>query len=111
MKFFFLNKIKGDVIQIVRSKFDKNLLYFLGPEGVSFVSEDCGKTIRAFKHSKQFIDLKPNPMNKELLLGTSKKKCEDLSNEGCSALLEIYLSKDMGSKWTLLKSDAIEFSW
>ena len=43
----FFNKQSGYVNRIMKSIVDPNLVIFLGSEGIHWITEDCGNTIRS----------------------------------------------------------------
>jgi hypothetical protein len=90
---------------------DNNLVIFLGTHGINWVSEDCGKTIKAFNHGRKIQELTFHPIERNWLLATAFTLCEDFVEEPCRIYKELFVTKDLGQNWLLLESYVVQAGW
>lgn len=98
-------------MKIYTSEADQKFVLFHGPNGLSFVSQDCGESIKIIEHDEEINEFKLNPIDKNFILASSKKKCGENDPEYCSILMNVYYTDKMGMDWKNMQTSVIEYSW
>jgi hypothetical protein len=84
------------VNRLVRSDADSNLVFILGSEGIHWVSEDCGDSIRSLGRGKNLREMQFHPTEPNWILASSWSNCYEKGKRkvksGCSISKELYLS-------------------
>lgn len=87
----------GFVNKMQKSPIDTSLIFFLGSNGIHWVTDDCGENFRALSYVKGFKDFLFHPTEKNWVLASSWTKCKDAKpNSGCTVNKELYLTTDLG---------------
>ena len=100
---------KGKVINIVQNPVNKNILLFHGVGKMSWVTNDCGKTIKVVNHGKRALRFAFHPSFENYVLGLfepsncSGRKCKESGN--------LAYSKDWGLTWTIIRREVMDFGW
>lgn len=59
----------------MKSIVDPNLVIFLGSEGIHWITEDCGNTIRSLGKGKSLREFIYHPVNPKWILASSWNNC------------------------------------
>ena len=84
---------------------------FVGTKGINWVTEDCGQTIKSLNSGKKIEEFMYHPTQKGWALAASWTACEDFVDEPCRIYKELYVTKDLGTKWTYLTNYVFDFEW
>jgi Sortilin, neurotensin receptor 3,/Sortilin, neurotensin receptor 3, C-terminal len=106
-------KTTGVVRSIIQNPVNPALVLLQGRKGVSWASNNCGKNIKVLRHGKRAFRFQFHPQFANFLLGgflpnspqTNRKLTEN------SPLLGLWLSKDWGESWVLLRREVMDFGW
>ena len=100
----------GQVTRIVKSDADDSVVVFMGNKGVFWVSEDCGKRMKALSKEFEIGQIKMHPSVPNLMLATAIQNCgdDDLCLFGTHTL---YLTEDLGRKWRQIAINVKQFDW
>lgn len=107
---FAISKI-GVVHSLVQSPVDPQIVFFVGSENIHWVSENCGKTIKALNVGRGIFDFKFHMLEKKWMLASTINTCEDSDDKKCKRSQELYVSQDLGETWKFLSDNVIQFSW
>lgn len=73
---------------------------FLGSEGINFITEDCGNTVKTYGKHKNFKEFMFHPKNRNWVLANSWKNCKEVDpSTPCHVTKELYVTKDLGKSW------------
>jgi len=86
-------------------------MIFLGTHGINWVSEDCGRKIKALNHGRKIKEFIFHPTERNWGLASAFTLCEDFVGEPCRIYKELFLTQDLGESWTFLESYIIQFDW
>lgn len=101
----------GNVSEILLSPVDKSLVIFLGTHGINWVSNDCGRNIKALNHGRKIHEFIFHPTERNWVLASAYTLCDDFPGEPCKKYKEIFVTKDMGETWDLLMPYVVQFNW
>lgn len=107
---------QGNVRKIIQSSSNKGQLIFIGFQGVSWVTKDCGDSYSELATGRPLDDFAFHPVNPEWVLASAFLPC--LENERCDTRKELFLSKNFlneqnkTTSWMLLGCEGVEtFAW
>lgn len=86
-------------------------MIFLGSHGINWVTNDCGRSVKALNHGRKIQEYIFHPTEKSWGLASAFSLCEDYTEEPCKINKELYVTKDLGLNWELLASYVIQFGW
>ena len=101
----------GKVSRLIESPLDKNLIIFLGTHGINWVSEDCGRKIKAMNHGRKISEFIFHPTERNWVLASANTICEDFENEPCKIYKELFVTRDLGENWDILGEYIVQFGW
>lgn len=101
----------GVVKKIMKSPSDDNLLIFMGSEGINWISEDCGSSIKAMNQGRNVNEFQFHPTERSWLLAAAWSLCEDFVDEPCQIYKELFVSTNLGQDWKLIEDYVVQFSW
>lgn len=96
---------------MIQSPVDKNMMIFLGTHGINWITEDCGRKIRALNHGRKIKEWIFHPTERTWGLASAFTLCEDFIGEPCKIYKELFLTRDLGENWDLLGSYIVQFNW
>jgi hypothetical protein len=100
------------VIRMVFSPADRSLVFLLGAQGVNWVTEDCGNTVRELNHGTLIHDFVFHPTRRSWAMASVYTTCDDFdANEKCKIYSEVYLTTDLGANWKFLQDFALQYEW
>ncbi|CAG9324152.1 unnamed protein product [Blepharisma stoltei] len=83
----------------------------LGSTGLNWLSEDCGKTIKALNYGQPMEEYHFHPTERDWGLAASWSKCSDFVGKSCKKYRAVYLTKNLGETWTKVVDYTVQFSW
>lgn len=92
------NKIQSQKVKInkiVRSKAENQHMYFIGDEGLSFFTPNCGLSFQVIQHDRLVKDIKPNLAHNESLILIAEMDCNKYPVI-CKYSNWVYMSLDNG---------------
>jgi Sortilin, neurotensin receptor 3, len=96
---------------MVPSPVDPSLVLFLGTEGINWITQDCGTSIKAMNQGRRVEEIQFHPTEKTWMLAYAWTTCEDFVGEPCKKYKELFLTKDLGESWEFLANYVYQFSW
>lgn len=96
---------------MLKSPVDSSVFIFLGVDGVNWITEDCGLTIRAMKIDRKLMEIQFHPYERSWILASALTTCDGIAGKSCKINQELYFTKDLGESWTLLADYVIQFAW
>lgn len=97
---------------MLQSPVDSKMIIFLGSAGINWITEDCGKNIRAINSGKPIKEFQFHPNQAKWVLASGYTTCDDFDDgEPCKIYKELYLSKDLGETWVFVADYVIQFAW
>jgi hypothetical protein len=93
------------------SPVDKSLYIFLGSEGVNWITQDCGKNIKAIDQGRPIHEFIFHPTEKNWVLASAWTKCDDPTQENCKTFKELFFSDNLCENWKLLTTYVVQFQW
>ena len=98
---------------MLQSPVNQELVIFLGSSGTHWITEDCGKSIRAINSGKKIKEFQFHPNERNWVLASAYTTCDDFADtdEPCKIYKELYVSKDLGSTWTFVANYILQFGW
>ena len=97
--------------RIIDSLSQTLLNFAKGTNGINWVSEDCGGTIKALNSGKRIQEFLFHPTQKTWALAASWTTCAEFLDEPCRIFKEVYYTKDMGQNWTYITNYVFDFEW
>ncbi len=101
----------GEVSSMLQSPVDPSIFIFSGTDGLNWITEDCGVTVRAIKSVKNLKEFLFHPYEPKWILASRLTTCEDFIIESCKIYKELYITQDLGESWTVLADYVIQFAW
>ena len=103
----------GVVRTIMQSPINPSLILLQGRKGVSWASNNCAKTIKVLRHGKRAFRFEFHPQFSNFLLAGFLPSSNRLlvNPKAKKPLLAMFISKDWGETWTLLRRDVLDFGW
>jgi hypothetical protein len=101
----------GKVSKILLSPVDKNLVIFLGTHGINWVSQDCGRNVKALNAGRKIQEFIFHPTERNWGLASAFTLCEDFPGQPCKHFKELFVTKNLGESWDLIGSYVTQFSW
>lgn len=103
----------GVVRSILQHPVNPSLIVLQGRKGVSWASNNCGKSVKVLRHGKQAFRIQLHPQfTNHMLAGFLPTKPTIISGKNKSKpLLSMWLSRDWGETWTLLRRNVLDFGW
>ena len=104
-------KSGGVVRTVLQHPTHPSLVVFQGNRGVSWASNNCGKSVKVLRHGKQAFRIQLHPQfANHMLAGFVPTKKNPVSDKR-KPLLSMWLSKDWGETWSLLRRNVLDFGW
>lgn len=97
----------GKVEKIIQSQYLDNQLFFIGSNDISWVSSDCGISLKAYNYGEKISDVLFHPLNTDWVLATALS----ISNNNSQTTYDVFLSKNAGYTWKHLINNVNEVSW
>lgn len=88
----------------------KEQIFFIGKEGKSVVTDNCGESYEIFDHGKSIEVVKFHPIIKNKLLFTSRLSCEDSTEKNCLEKNELIFTEDL-KEFKVLNDYVHNFDW
>lgn len=85
-------------------------MYFIGEDGLSFFSNDCGKSFSVIQHDSMIKDIKPNQSNNSSIVMIGNMDCGKYPVI-CKYANWVYLSSDNGQTITKYNEMVLEIEW
>lgn len=102
----------GKVFTIKASPIDSNLVFFLGDQGINWLSEDCGDTFKPLNNGRKIHDFVFHPIERNTAMASIYTTCEDFDDgDDCEIYKEVYYSQDLGTHWNFLTDHILQFDW
>ena len=101
----------GFVKKLIKSPADDSLVIFQGSEGINWVTEDCGVTIKAMNQGRNVNEFQFHPTERTWLLAAAWSLCSDFVDEPCKIFKELFISFDLGQNWKAIEDYVVQFSW
>ena len=101
----------GNVLNIIQSPIDKNLLLLQGTEGSSWITTDCGELVSVIHHGSNLMKFQYHPTQRTWILGLSRNICRDSYSKNCTNKSELIVTLDLGDTWKTLADEVSDFSW
>lgn len=101
----------GKVSELLPSPVDKNLVLFMGTHGINWITEDCGRKIKALNHGRKIHELVFHPTERNWLLASAYTIHEDFVNEPYKNFKEVFSTQDLGENWKILLGYVLQFNW
>ena len=101
----------GKVAELIKSPVDKNMVIFLGTHGINWITEDCGRKVKALNHGRKIQEFIFHPTERSWVLASAYTLCSDFQNEPCKKYKEIFSTQDLGENWNLLLPYVVQFGW
>jgi hypothetical protein len=101
----------GQVEKIVVSPADSSLIALIGSEGITWYSEDCGKTLSALNHGRPIFEFKFHPKVREWALAAAWTQCSDFQNTPCKIYKSLFVTQNLGKNWTQISDYVVQFNW
>jgi hypothetical protein len=101
----------GKIFQIIQSPKDKNLLIFLGTNGINFIGENCGNNIIAINHGRRISEFIFHPIERNWALACAYTICDDFINEPCKLYKEVFVTFDLGLSWKQIGKYVVQVNW
>lgn len=101
----------GRVTEIIKSPVDNNMVIFLGTHGINWITEDCGRKIKALNHGRKIQEFIFHPTERNWVLASAYTLCSDFQYESCKKFKEVFVTQDLGENWTLLLPYVVQFGW
>lgn len=102
---------KHKVVSLILSPADSSLVFFIGTEGMNWVSEDCGENLKSLSGDRKIMDFKFHPTQREWALSSIYTECEYFDDEECDVHPEVYLTTNLGKNWKKLQDNVIQYEW
>jgi hypothetical protein len=83
----------------------------IGSNGINWISDDCGATLRALNSGKSIQEFHFHPTERNWGLAAAWTECERNGDEPCSIVKELYYTKDLGETWTYVIDYVFDFYW
>lgn len=96
---------------MVQSPVDDSVLVFLGTNGINWISEDCGGSMRALNSGKKIQSFSFHPLQRDWALATSWTSCVEFGDEPCKIYKELYLTRNLGQEWNYLTNYVFDYEW
>ena len=99
--------------RIIKSPIDAGLVFLLGSEGIHWVSEDCGQSVRSLGKGKNLREFLFHPTERTWILASGWTNCysKEKQTSNCQITKELYFSRDLGKNWALLSNYIVQFAW
>jgi len=101
----------GTVSRMIVSPADKNVIIFLGTQGINWITKDCGLNIVAMNQGRKINEFQFHPTEPTWVLAAAFTLCEDFGDSPCEIFKEVFVSFDLGEKWKVLQSYVVQFAW
>ena len=85
-------------------------MIFFGDEGVVWVSQDCGHTIRALYQGQAIERYEFHPTEPQWGLASSIQPCKD-TTPGCKVRRELFYTANLGNSWMKVAEYVEQFGW
>jgi len=94
---------------MLQSPVDSDLILFQGVGRLSWVSNDCGKTILLIDHGRKALRFSFHPDLTMYILGLFEPL--NCRSKKCRSSGELALSTDWGKSWKVVQKNILDFSW
>jgi len=101
----------GKVSKIIMSPVDKSIVIFLGTHGINWVTQDCGRKVKALNHGRKVTEYLFHPTEKTWGIASAFTLCDDFIDEPCKINKEIFLTQDLGENWVTMAGYVVQFGW
>ncbi len=85
------------------------MLLLHGIGRISWITNDCGKTVQTIYHGKKAFRFLYHPVFDSYLLGLFEHP--NCKGRKCKVSGVVSLSRDWGKNWTIIRNDVLDFSW
>lgn len=106
-----LNLNAGTVREILANPIDQKEIVFIGTEGVSWISSDCGHTITTLGINQNLKEFMFHPVQRDWMLATSWSECGKEKDPDCVVTKDLLFSENKGRSWKVLSKYVIQFAW
>lgn len=85
------------------------MLLLHGMGRVSWITNDCGKTLQVIDHGKRAFRFMFHPAFESYVLGLFEPP--GCKGKKCRTSGVVSLSRDWGKSWTIIRKGVMDFSW
>lgn len=96
------------MFDIEMSPVDPNLVFFMGSNGINWLSEDCANTFKPLNNGRKIHEFQFHPAQRNWALASILTQCKDFEDtKDCEIYKEVYYTQDLGTHWNFLADHVV----